>query len=75
MIPTIIPCLKCWVIGLLEIISKRSDRLGLGIVNRCYGIDKDRLYVTVFEGAKEDQLDKDQEAYDCWKLMFLKTVF
>ncbi len=32
-----------------------------------YGIDKDRLYVTVFEGAKEDNLKKDQEAYDCWK--------
>ena len=31
-----------------------------------YGIDKDRLYVTVFEGAKEDQLEKDTEAYEIW---------
>jgi len=30
-------------------------------------IDKDCLYVTVFEGAKEDGLDYDQEAYDFWK--------
>jgi len=30
-------------------------------------IDKDCLYVTVFEGAKEDGLSYDQEAYDYWK--------
>jgi len=32
-----------------------------------YKIDKDCLYVTVFEGAEEDGLDYDQEAYDYWK--------
>tara|TARA_B100000795_G_scaffold195687_1_gene149820 strand:+ start:3715 stop:6318 length:2604 start_codon:yes stop_codon:yes gene_type:complete len=32
-----------------------------------YGIERDRLYVTVFEGAQEDKLDKDNEAFDCWK--------
>ena len=30
-------------------------------------IDKDRLYVTIFEGSKDDGLERDQEAYDCWK--------
>ncbi len=30
-------------------------------------IDKDSLYVTVFEGDKEDKLERDQEAYDFWK--------
>ncbi|MFK5959040.1 MAG: alanine--tRNA ligase [Lutibacter sp.] len=30
-------------------------------------IDKNCLYVTVFEGAKEDGLSYDQEAYDYWK--------
>ncbi len=30
-------------------------------------IDKDRLYVTIFEGSKEDGLDRDMEAYNCWK--------
>ena len=29
-------------------------------------IDKESLYVTVFEGAKEDGLPLDQEAYDLW---------
>lgn len=30
-------------------------------------IDKNSLYVTVFEGDQEDGLDRDQEAYDFWK--------
>lgn len=30
-------------------------------------VDKDSLYVTVFEGDKEDGLERDQEAYDFWK--------
>ena len=30
-------------------------------------IDKNSLYVTVFEGDKEDGLERDQEAYDFWK--------
>jgi alanyl-tRNA synthetase len=29
-------------------------------------LDKDRLYVTVFEGAKEDDLEKDNEAFNFW---------
>jgi len=30
------------------------------------GLDKDRLYVTIFEGDKEDQLEEDGEAYEAW---------
>jgi alanyl-tRNA synthetase len=30
-------------------------------------IDKDRLYVTIFEGDEKEGLPKDQEAYDFWK--------
>ena len=30
-------------------------------------IDKDRLYVTVFEGNKEDNVERDNEAADNWK--------
>lgn len=37
------------------------------LLTEVYGIDKDRLYVTVFEGDKEDNLLIDQEAYDIWK--------
>ena len=33
-----------------------------------YKLPKDRLYVTVFEGDKKENLAFDQEAYDCWKM-------
>ena len=32
-----------------------------------FGIDKDRLYVTIFEGDKADGLDRDTEAENEWK--------
>ncbi len=32
-----------------------------------YKIDKNSIYVTVFEGDKSENLDFDQEAYDFWK--------
>lgn len=32
-----------------------------------YGVDKDILYVTVFEGSEDDKLPMDTEAYDLWK--------
>ncbi|RLD61133.1 MAG: alanine--tRNA ligase [Bacteroidetes bacterium] len=32
-----------------------------------FKISKDRLYATVFEGSKDDGLDKDNEAFNFWK--------
>lgn len=32
-----------------------------------YGLSRDRLYVTVFEGDESENLDFDQESYDYWK--------
>lgn len=32
-----------------------------------YGIDKDILYVTIFEGSDEDGVEMDTEAYNFWK--------
>ncbi len=37
------------------------------LLTEVYKIDKDRLYVTVFEGSADDGLSFDQEAYDTWK--------
>ena len=34
-----------------------------------YKIDKDLLYVTVFEGSEEENVPFDQEAYDIWKTL------
>jgi alanyl-tRNA synthetase len=36
------------------------------LLTEVYGIPKDRLYVTVFEGDKEDNLPRDTEAYEEW---------
>ncbi len=37
------------------------------LLTEVYKIDKSRLYVTVFEGSKEEGLAFDQEAFDAWK--------
>jgi len=37
------------------------------LLTEIYEIDKDRLYVTVFEGDAKENLPFDQEAYDEWK--------
>lgn len=37
------------------------------LLTEVYKIDKNILYVTVFEGSEEDGLEMDKEAYDLWK--------
>lgn len=37
------------------------------LLTEVYKLDKDRLYVTVFEGDAKENLAFDQEACDCWK--------
>ncbi|MCB9044590.1 MAG: alanine--tRNA ligase [Chitinophagales bacterium] len=37
------------------------------LLTEVYKIDKDRLYVTVFEGDAGDNLPKDEDAYNFWK--------
>ena len=37
------------------------------LLTEVYGVDKDILYVTVFEGDKADNTAMDQDAYDFWK--------
>lgn len=37
------------------------------LLTSVYGIDKDRLYVTVFEGNDEEGLPRDNEAWEEWK--------
>lgn len=36
------------------------------LLTEVYGLPKDRLYVTVFEGDEEDGQPRDQESYDRW---------
>src|ERR1700710_1029039 len=37
------------------------------LLTEVYKLDKDRLYVTYFEGDEKEGLAKDTEAYDLWK--------
>jgi alanyl-tRNA synthetase len=37
------------------------------LLTEVWGLDKDRLYVTVFEGDQHDGLDPDEEAEQLWK--------
>jgi alanyl-tRNA synthetase len=37
------------------------------LLTKVYKLDKNRLYVTVFEGDKGENLDFDQDCYDQWK--------
>jgi alanyl-tRNA synthetase len=37
------------------------------LLTEVYKLDKDRLYVTVFEGNEAENLPKDEEAYNEWK--------
>src|SRR6187402_2235400 len=39
------------------------------LLTEVYKIDKDILYVTVFEGSEEENVPFDQEAYDIWKTL------
>ena len=39
------------------------------LLTEVFNIEKDRLYVSVFEGAKDDNLPMDKQAYDLWKSM------
>lgn len=37
------------------------------LLTEVYGLDKDRLYVTIFEGDPSENLEFDREAFDIWK--------
>lgn len=37
------------------------------LLTEVYKLDKDRLYVTIFEGDASEGLDRDMEAFDFWK--------
>ena len=39
------------------------------LLTEVYNIDKDRLYVSIFEGSEEDGLEKDSESLSIWKTL------
>lgn len=62
---TMFEMLGNWSFG--DYFKKEAISWAWELLTDVYKIEKDRLYVTVFEGNKEDGLEFDQEAYDTWK--------
>ncbi|AXG68099.1 alanine--tRNA ligase [Kordia sp. SMS9] len=62
---TMFEMLGNWSFG--DYFKKEAIAWAWELLTEVYGIDKDILYVTVFEGSDEDSLKLDQEAYDLWK--------
>jgi alanyl-tRNA synthetase len=63
---TLFEMLGNWSFG--DYFKKEAIAWAWELLTEVYGIDKDILYVTVFEGSDDDDnLKMDQEAYDLWK--------
>ena len=62
---TLFEMLGNWSFG--DYFKKEAIAWAWELLTEVYGIEKDILYVTVFEGNSEDGLKMDQEAYDIWK--------
>ncbi|GAB5564207.1 MAG: alanine--tRNA ligase [Winogradskyella sp.] len=62
---TLFEMLGNWSFG--DYFKKEAITWAWELLTEVYGIDRDILYVTVFEGSDEDSLPMDQEAYDLWK--------
>jgi alanyl-tRNA synthetase len=62
---TMFEMLGNWSFG--DYFKKEAIQWAWELLTEVYGLPKDRLYVTIFEGDKSEDLDFDQEAYDHWK--------
>jgi alanyl-tRNA synthetase len=62
---TMFEMLGNWSFG--DYFKKEAIEWAWQLLTDVYKIDKDRLYVTVFEGDKASNLGFDQEAFDEWK--------
>lgn len=62
---TMFEMLGNWSFG--DYFKKEAINWAWELLTEVYKIPKDILYVTVFEGSKEENVPFDQEAYDIWK--------
>ncbi len=62
---TMFEMLGNWSFG--DYFKKEAIDWAWELLTEVYGMPKDRLYATVFEGAPEEGVPMDQEAYDYWK--------
>lgn len=54
-----------WSFG--DYFKKEAIAFAWELLTEVYGIPKENLYVTIFEGDASENLDRDQDAYDFWK--------
>nr|WP_315174110.1 alanine--tRNA ligase [uncultured Flavobacterium sp.] len=64
---TMFEMLGNWSFG--DYFKKEAIHWAWELLTDVYKIDKDILYVTVFEGSVEENVPFDQEAYDIWKTL------
>src|SRR5450432_1476953 len=62
---TMFEMLGNWSFG--DYFKKEAIEWSWELLTTIYGLDKNRLYVTVFEGDEKEGLPKDEEAYNEWK--------
>ena len=62
---TMFEMLGNWSFG--DYFKKETIAWAWELLTEVYGLPKDRLYVTIFEGDQSDDLPRDTEAYDSWK--------
>lgn len=62
---TMFEMLGNWSFG--DYFKKEAIEWAWELLTEVYKLDKNNLYVSVFEGYKEENLGFDQEAYDLWK--------
>ncbi|WP_036380073.1 alanine--tRNA ligase [Muricauda sp. MAR_2010_75] len=62
---TMFEMLGNWSFG--DYFKKEAIQWAWELLTEVYKIDKENLYVSVFEGSEDDKLDMDQEAYNLWK--------
>ena len=62
---TMFEMLGNWSFG--DYFKKEAIEWSWELLTKIYGLDKDRLYVTIFEGDEKEGLPRDQEAYNEWK--------
>ncbi|MDA8547658.1 alanine--tRNA ligase [Flavobacteriaceae bacterium] len=57
-----------WSFG--DYFKKEIIEWSFDLITNIYGIDKEDLYVSVFEGSKDDNTQFDKETFDEWKKYF-----
>ncbi len=62
---TMFEMLGNWSFG--DYFKKEAIAWAWELLTDVYKIDKNRIYVTVFEGNKNENLSRDDEAYELWK--------